>query len=196
VVAGSNDCREAYPGKDASRKRETHPAQAIQPRKCQSAGGEAVMMAEPNTAATAQGEVGVGLPGSQSVARVQGSIWNEGGPESACCTNYEGQAGTAAQRQEAPSRAPGVGSVHSISRQGASPDAKEGADSLAKFTQATSTVRMTEPTGKPSCERRRRVRLKSPVRENRPPGSVRGAPGNRRPYRHSRQNHPEKLSKK
>jgi hypothetical protein len=24
--------------------------------------------------------------------------------------------------------------------------------------------------------------LKSPVRENRPPGSVRGAPGNRRPY--------------
>ena len=30
---------------------------------------------------------------------------------------------------------------------------------------------------------RRRVWLKSPVRENRPPGSVRGAPGNRRPYR-------------
>ena len=25
--------------------------------------------------------------------------------------------------------------------------------------------------------------MKSPVRENRPPGSVRGAPGNRRPYR-------------
>jgi hypothetical protein len=29
---------------------------------------------------------------------------------------------------------------------------------------------------------RERVDLKSPVRENRPPGSVRGAPGNRRPY--------------
>jgi hypothetical protein len=29
---------------------------------------------------------------------------------------------------------------------------------------------------------RKRVDLKSPVRENRPPGSVRGAPGNRRPY--------------
>lgn len=28
-----------------------------------------------------------------------------------------------------------------------------------------------------------RVMMKSPVRENRPPGSVRGAPGNRRPYR-------------
>ena len=30
------------------------------------------------------------------------------------------------------------------------------------------------------CER---VVVKSPVRENRPPGSVRGAPGNWRPYR-------------
>jgi hypothetical protein len=30
---------------------------------------------------------------------------------------------------------------------------------------------------------RERVEVKSPVRENRPPGSVRGAPGNRRPYR-------------
>ena len=33
---------------------------------------------------------------------------------------------------------------------------------------------------------RERVDLKSPVRENRPPGSVRGAPGDRRPYRDSR----------
>ena len=32
---------------------------------------------------------------------------------------------------------------------------------------------------------RERVDLKSPVRENRPPGSVRGAPGDRRPYRDS-----------
>jgi hypothetical protein len=32
---------------------------------------------------------------------------------------------------------------------------------------------------------RERVVVKSPVRENRPPGSVRGAPGNRRPYRDS-----------
>ncbi len=30
---------------------------------------------------------------------------------------------------------------------------------------------------------RERVVEKSPVREYRPPGSVRGAPGNRRPYR-------------
>ena len=33
---------------------------------------------------------------------------------------------------------------------------------------------------------RERVDLKSPVRENRPPGSVRGTPGNRRPYRDSK----------
>jgi hypothetical protein len=35
----------------------------------------------------------------------------------------------------------------------------------------------------PKRRMRERVGLKSPVRENRPPGSVRGAPGNRRPYR-------------
>ncbi len=36
---------------------------------------------------------------------------------------------------------------------------------------------------------RERVEVKSPVRENRPPGSVRGAPGNRRPYRDHAQVH-------
>ena len=36
--------------------------------------------------------------------------------------------------------------------------------------------------GKPAGDMRERVDLKSPVREYRPPGSVRGAPGNRRPY--------------
>src|SRR5260370_10078524 len=36
------------------------------------------------------------------------------------------------------------------------------------------------------CLRRKRVRLKSPVRENRTPGSVRGALGNRCPYRELR----------
>src|ERR1035438_8199883 len=50
------------------------------------------------------------------------------GPESPCCTNCESQAGRAAQRQEVPPGTPGVGSVHSIQRQGASPEAGEGAD--------------------------------------------------------------------
>jgi len=38
--------------------------------------------------------------------------------------------------------------------------------------------------------------VKSPVRENRPPGSVRGAPGNRRPYRDPRSNSPRCLSQR
>ena len=123
------------------------------------------------------------MPGSQSVASVEGNTRNEGGPERPCRTNYEGQAGRQAQRQGVPADAPGVGLAYSSQQQGASPEAGEEANNLAKSTQATSAVRLTELTGKPSYGRRRRVRLKSPVRENRPPGSVRGAPGNRRPYR-------------
>lgn len=37
---------------------------------------------------------------------------------------------------------------------------------------------------------RERVGVKSPVRENRSPGSVRGAPGNRRPYRNPQAAYP------
>jgi hypothetical protein len=90
-----------------------------------------------------------GLPGSKSVARAEADARNRGGPESPCRTNYEGQAGRAAQRQEAPSGAPGVGSAHSIqwqSRQGGT-ETGEGADVLAKHTQATRAVRMTAPNG-------------------------------------------------
>jgi len=73
------------------------------------ASGEAVKLAEPKTEATVTGKVVEGLPGSKSVARVEGSTWNEGGPESPCRTNCEGQAGTQEQRQEAPADTPGVG---------------------------------------------------------------------------------------
>ncbi len=146
------------------------------------ASGDGVSLPEPKTETPVYGEGEEGLPGSKSVARAEADARNRGGPESPCRTNYEGQAGRAAQRQEVPPESPGVGSVHSIQRQGASPEAGEGADVLAKPTQATRTVRMTDQTGKPSCERRRRARAKSPVREYRPPGSVRGAPGNRCPY--------------
>ena len=150
--------------------------------KAADASGDGVSVPEPKTEAPGNGEGEAGLPGSKSVARAEADARNRGGPESPCRTNYESQAGRAAQRQEAPSDAPGVGSAHSIQRQGASPEAGEGADVLAKHTQATRAVRMTDPTGKPSCERRRRASAKSPVREYRPPGSVRGAPGNRCPY--------------
>ena len=109
------------------------------------ASGDGVNYPEPNTGTTAPGQVVPGLPGSQSVARAEGDARNRGGPESPCRTNCEGQAGRAAQRQEAPSGPPGVGSAHSIRRQGASPDAGEGADTLTQPAQATSAVRMTEP---------------------------------------------------
>ena len=150
--------------------------------KAADASGDGVSVPEPKTETTATGEVVEGLPGSQSVARAEGTTLNEGDPNGPCRTNCEGQAGRTAQRQEAPSGTPGVGSAHSIQRQGVSPDAGEGADVLAKHTQATRAVRMTDYTGKPSCGQRRRASTKSPVREYRPPGSVRGAPGNRRPY--------------
>ena len=150
--------------------------------KAADASGDGVSVSEPKTEMPVDGEGVAGLPGSKSVARAEADARNRGGPESPCRTNCESQAGRAAQRQEVPPGTPGVGSVHSIQQQGASPEAGEGADVLAKHTQATRAVRMTDPTGKPSCERRERVNTKSPVREYRPPGSVRGALGNRRPY--------------
>src|SRR2546426_580511 len=135
------------------------------------ASGEGVVMPKPNTKMAVKGEAIEGLPGSKSVARAEADARNRGGPESPCRTNYEGQAGRVAQRQEAPPESPGVGSAHSIQWQGTGPDTGEGADVLAKHTQATRAVRMTDQTGKPSCVRRERVNTKSPVREYRPPGS-------------------------
>src|ERR1017187_2667876 len=152
--------------------------------KAADASGDGVSVPEPKTEMPEYGEGIEGLPGSKSVARAEADARNRGGPESPCRTNCEGQAGRAAQRQEAPPGIPGVGSAHSIqwqSRRGGT-DTGEGADVLAKPTQATRAVRMTDPTGKPSCERRQIGRAESPVREYRPPGSVRGAPGNRCPY--------------
>jgi group II intron reverse transcriptase/maturase len=93
---------------------------------------------------TREGEGVEGLPGSESVARAEADARNRGDPESPCRTNYESQAGRAAQRQEAPSGTPGVGSAHSSQQQGASPEAGEGADRATQSAQATSTVRTTE----------------------------------------------------
>jgi len=108
------------------------------------ASGDGVCLSEPNTKRTAEGEVLEGLPGSKSVARMEGEARNRGGPDSPCRTNYEGQAGRPAQRQGARAGSPGVGSAHSIGRQGASPEAGEGADTLTQSAQETRTVRVTE----------------------------------------------------
>ena len=90
------------------------------------ASGDGVSLPEPNTDTPAQGKGVDGLPGSKSVARVEADAWNRGGPESPCRTNCEGQAGRAAQRQEAPPGAPGDGLAHSIQWQGATPKLEKG----------------------------------------------------------------------
>ena len=65
----------------------------------------------------------------------------------------------------------------------------EGADSHTEPAQETLTghegpeIAMRTSLQGIAKRRWKRVWLKSPVRENRTPGSVRGASGNRRPYR-------------
>ena len=108
------------------------------------ASGEAVTLAEPHIEATDTGEVAESLPGSKSVARVERDTRNEGETDRPCRTNYEGQAGREAQRQEALSGQPGIGSPHSTQPQGVSPEAGEGGDRLTQSAQATSAVRLTD----------------------------------------------------
>jgi RNA-directed DNA polymerase len=108
------------------------------------ASGDDVDGTEPKTTKPDKGEGVAGLPGSKSVARDEEDAWNRGGPESSCHTNYEGQAGRQAQRQEASAGTPGVGLAHSIQRQGASPEGGEGANRSTQSAQATRTVRTTE----------------------------------------------------
>ena len=157
--------------------------------KSSSASGDDVLLSESKTNSSAKGKDREGLPGSKSVALTEGNTRNEGDPKSPCRTNYEGQAGREAQRQEVPPGAWGVGLVHNSQPQGASPEAGEGANRSTQSAQATRTVRTTEEDWQ-TFLRAKRVDLKSPVRENRPPGSVRGAPGNRRPYRDKERNLP------
>ena len=109
------------------------------------ASGEDVEKDEPNTKATAWGEVAEGLPGSKSVARAEGNTSNEGGLELSRRTNCASQAGMPMRRQGVLAKAVrGVGSARSRSPQGCRPEVTEGADNLTKSTQATSPVRLTE----------------------------------------------------
>ena len=114
--------------------------------KSSSASGDDVLLSESKTNSSAKGKDREGLPGSKSVARVEGNTSNEGGPEGSCRTNYEDQAGKEAQRKEASSDLSGVGLAHSIQWQprpvGA--DAGEGANRATQSAQATSPVRKTE----------------------------------------------------
>lgn len=108
------------------------------------AGGQAVLPVEAEIRSAAKGEAPRSLPGSKSVAREERTVRNQGDPAFSRRTNYESQAGREAQRQEGPSEGmPGVGSLHSSSGPGASPDLSEGGDRTTQSAQATSAVRMT-----------------------------------------------------
>ena len=167
------------------------------------AAGDGVGIPEPNTEETAKGKVTEGLPGSKSVACAEDDTRNWGDPENSRRTNCEGQAGRESQRQGGtPDGTQGVGSVHISSWQIGTTwsEVSEGADTSTKPAQAISTVRLTETSWRTflqaiavktsrirvSCHSwwrmRERGEVKSPVRENCTPGSVRGAPGNRCPY--------------
>jgi RNA-directed DNA polymerase len=101
---------------------------------------------ELKTSGAATGKAPTGLPGSQSVAREERTIRNQGDPAISRRTNYEGQAGRKAQRQEGPTEGkPGVGSLHSSAGQPRSSgaDVREGGDRTTQSAQATSAVRMT-----------------------------------------------------
>jgi hypothetical protein len=110
------------------------------------ASGDGVCLPEPKTERPVHGEGLQGWPGSKSVARAEGGARNRGGPEVSRRTNCASQAGMPFQRQgEAAEAVRGVGSARSRSWQGASPEMAEGVDNLTKPTQATSSVRTTEP---------------------------------------------------
>lgn len=109
------------------------------------AGGDNVASLEPNTTPTDKGKVGVGLPGSKSVARAEGVTRNLGNPEDSRRTNFGGQAGRLVQRREERAEGkPGIRLVHSNPPQGPrGPEAGEGANTATQSAQETSAVRTT-----------------------------------------------------
>jgi hypothetical protein len=180
-----NDWREAYTGKKRGPQAGFASCLSNSASRCFiRADGDGLGMSEPNTDGAALGEAQDGLPGSKSVARAAEAAWNQGDPARSRRTNFEGQAGRGVQRQEERSEAgQGVGFVHSSPWQDANLEAGEGTNRLTKPAQATryrknDGLKLANlPAGDAP-----RVSLKSPVRANRTPGSVRGAPGNRCPY--------------
>jgi hypothetical protein len=118
------------------------------------------------------------------VAREERAVRNLGAPAHPRRTNCEGQAGRLPQRQEVEAEGVNWESDRSTVAQG-----KALAPTCAKG--ATPEQRLKGNPGRTidgftwanlSVATAMRVLVKSPVRENCTPGSVRGAPGNRRPY--------------
>jgi len=185
-----NDLREAYTGQKRGPQAGFASGLSNSASRCLlTADGDGLGMPEPNTDRAVAGEALEGLPGSKSVARAAEAARNPGDPEGSRRTNYEGQAGRGVQRQEErPEARQGVGFVHSSPWQDARLEAGEGANRLTKHAQATRCRKNDGSTlaNLPAGDTPR-VSLRSPVRANRTPGSVRGAPGNRCPYLDERQ---------
>ena len=108
------------------------------------AGGDDVVLSEPNKDGAAQGEALASLPGSESAAREEGADRNLGSPEDSRRTICEGQAGRGVQRQEAPPGTQGIGLACSNPRQGRGPESGEGANTTTQPAQATSAARTAE----------------------------------------------------
>jgi len=110
----------------------------------QDAGGDAVLSAGTQHEPERKGEVRDNLSGSKSVARMEGEARNLGGPGHSRRTNYESQAGRAAQRQEERSEDdPEVRSTHSRNPKGESSIGTEGVDTFTRSAKETSCVRKT-----------------------------------------------------
>ena len=149
------------------------------------AGEDAVLTAELNTTGAAKSEATVGLPGSKSVAREEETVWNLGGPECSRRTNCECQAGRVIQRQEGNPQANRESDRFIVVRGNpvtAGPNWMKGA--TRGHRSIGNPIRTSDgpPWANLPGAHDQRVLVKSPVRKNCTPGSVRGAPGNRRPY--------------
>ena len=179
-----NDLREAYPGQRRGPQAGFASGLSNSASKCLAADGDGLGRPEPNTDRAVAGEAREGRPGSKRVARAAEAARNQGDPAGSRRTNYEGQAGRGVQRpEERPEASQGVGFVHSSPWQDAGLEAGEGANRLTKPAPATRGRKNDGATlaNLPAGDTPR-VSLRSPVRENCTPGSVRGAPGNRGPH--------------
>ena len=147
--------------------------------KVQTAGGDVVCLTEPNRKATASGEVVDHLPGSKSVARVEGDTRNWGGPSASRHSNYESQPGKLDQPKEGEPRGLKEGSRIHEYKCGAGDESgpRKGMDGSAKRAQETRTVRLTENPWPTSLLAKKRVDSKSPVRETLHAGIREGGAG-------------------
>jgi len=113
------------------------------------ADGDGVDIPEPNTTATAKGEVAGDLPGSQSVADEKETSRNLGRPPISRRSNYENQPGSLIQPKGERARdEERIRSAHSSPDPSASLGPSQGADITTKPAQATRAVRTTEPHGR------------------------------------------------